>query len=163
LEEPNTIKVRQTRQVVEREEIKKAPKSDKSLRVLVMPSFVARELKRIKEDSIINIKHKLVCCESAGEPLSINTFARRFDRALKKASLPKAIRYHDLRHTCAALMTLAGATPKEVSEYLGHASIAITMDLYADVFDTSKAATAQKLDALMSDQKPKKKAKRAEK
>ena len=70
-------------------------------------------------------------------------------RALKRAGLPAEIRFHDLRHTCAALLVLADASPKEVSEYLGHANAAFTMDIYADIFDKQKEATAQKLDRLL--------------
>ena len=40
------------------------------------------------------------------------------------------IRFHDLRHTAATLMLSANINPKVVSETLGHASIAITLDLY---------------------------------
>jgi integrase len=69
--------------------------------------------------------------------------ARRWFRPLlKKAGLP-LIRIHDLRHTAATLLLLAGVHPKVVSEMLGHASIAITLDLYGHVLpDMQREATA---------------------
>lgn len=43
------------------------------------------------------------------------------------------IRFHDLRHTAATLLLGQGVHPKIVSEMLGHASVAITLDLYSHV------------------------------
>ena len=64
-----------------------------------------------------------------------------FRPLLKKVGLP-LIRFHDLRHTAATLLLLAGVHPKVVSEMLGHASIAITLDLYSHVLpDMQREAT----------------------
>ena len=43
------------------------------------------------------------------------------------------IRLHDLRHTWAPLALSAGEHPKVVQERLGHAAIAITLDVYSHV------------------------------
>lgn len=42
---------------------------------------------------------------------------------------------HDLRHTAASLAISAGANVKAVQRILGHASAAMTLDTYADLFD----------------------------
>jgi integrase len=42
---------------------------------------------------------------------------------------------HDLRHTAASLAISAGANVKAVQRMLGHASAAMTLDVYADLFD----------------------------
>lgn len=42
---------------------------------------------------------------------------------------------HDLRHTAASLMVRSGANVKAVQNQLGHASAAMTLDTYADLFD----------------------------
>ncbi|MEC5151404.1 tyrosine-type recombinase/integrase [Cryobacterium sp. GrIS_2_6] len=42
---------------------------------------------------------------------------------------------HDLRHTAASLAISAGANVKAVQKMLGHASAAMTLDTYADLFD----------------------------
>ena len=106
----------------------------------------------VKTNIVLDITHQLVCCVSTGAPLSIQTFSQRWERALKRAGIQKGVRFHDLRHTCAAFLTAAGASPKEVCDYLGHSSISITMDLYADLFDSTKEQTAQRLNALISSQ-----------
>lgn len=43
---------------------------------------------------------------------------------------------HGLRHTAASLAIHAGANPKVVQRMLGHASAAMTLDVYADLFDS---------------------------
>lgn len=53
---------------------------------------------------------------------------------------------HDLRHTAAALAISAGANVKAVQRMLGHASAAMTLDVYADLFDDDLDAVAAALD-----------------
>jgi integrase len=45
------------------------------------------------------------------------------------------VRVHDLRHTAASIWLAAGADPKVVQRILGHASAAMTMDLYGHLID----------------------------
>src|SRR5215470_14145673 len=47
------------------------------------------------------------------------------------------VRVHDLRHTAASLWLAAGADPKVVQRVLGHATAAMTMDLYGHLVDAS--------------------------
>jgi integrase len=64
---------------------------------------------------------------------------------LKKAGLP-SIRFHDLRHTCATLLLSRNVNPKIVSEMLGHASIAITLDTYSHVLPNMQDGAAKALE-----------------
>jgi integrase len=52
------------------------------------------------------------------------------------------IRLHDLRHTWATLALAKGIPAKIVSERLGHASIAITLDMYSHVTPTMQTDAA---------------------
>ena len=55
---------------------------------------------------------------------------------------------HGLRHTAACLAISAGANPNVVQRMLGHASAAMTLDVYADLFDSDLdevAVTVSKL------------------
>ena len=56
-----------------------------------------------------------------------------FIRGLGAAKLPTDFRLYDLRHTAATLALTAGVPPKVVSEMLGHASAAFTLDVYSHV------------------------------
>lgn len=53
---------------------------------------------------------------------------------------------HDLRHTAASLAISAGANVKAVQRMLGHASAAMTLDVYGDLFDDDLDAVADALD-----------------
>ncbi|KUI37600.1 integrase [Mycobacterium sp. IS-1496] len=53
---------------------------------------------------------------------------------------------HALRHTAASLAISSGANVKVVQRMLGHASAAMTLDVYADLFDSDLTAVADKLD-----------------
>lgn len=53
---------------------------------------------------------------------------------------------HDLRHTAASLAVSAGANVKAVQRMLGHASAAMTLDVYADLFDDDLDEVARRLE-----------------
>lgn len=57
------------------------------------------------------------------------------------------LRFHDLRHTCAALSIAAGAHPKLIAARLGHSTITITLDRYGHLFPSVEEALADALDA----------------
>ncbi|HEY2705025.1 MAG TPA: tyrosine-type recombinase/integrase [Candidatus Dormibacteraeota bacterium] len=101
------------------------------------------------EAGIIGNPGDLVFPSTAGTPiLASNLIRRSFAPLLGRAALPR-IRFHDLRHTAATLMLGRGVHPKIVSEMLGHATIAITLDLYSHVTPTMQAGAAAELDALL--------------
>jgi integrase len=56
---------------------------------------------------------------------------------------------HALRHTAASLAIHAGANPKVVQRMLGHASAAITLDIYADLFESDLDAVADRLENVL--------------
>ena len=73
----------------------------------------------------------------------------RFKPLLKRAGLPQ-VRFHDLRHTCATLLLSKNVNPKVVSEMLGHASIAITLDTYSQVLPDTQDSAARAMEEALS-------------
>lgn len=73
---------------------------------------------------------RLVFCEADGSHIHPSRASKLFRRHRLELSVP-AIRLHDLRHTYATLALRAGVHPKVVSERLGHANIAMTLDTYS--------------------------------
>jgi integrase len=71
-----------------------------------------------------------------GGPLNEGNWRRsvRWTEALEAVKRPR-LRVHDLGHTAASLWLAAGADPKVVQRILGHASAAMTMDLYGHLID----------------------------
>ena len=66
----------------------------------------------------------------------------------RHAGLPP-IRMHDLRHTWATLALSAGEHPKVVQERLGHAAIAITLDVYSHVTEGLHGDAASRVAGLI--------------
>jgi Phage integrase family len=82
-----------------------------------------------------------------GRPLHPERFSKWFEQHTRTAGLPK-IRLHDVRHSYATAALAAGIPAKVVSERLGHANIAITMDTYSHVLpglDAEAAGTVARL------------------
>lgn len=84
----------------------------------------------------------LVFAKPNGAPLHPDLVTQAFERRLARTDMPR-IRLHDLRHTHATLMLQAGVPPKVVSERLGHATVASTMDVYAHVIPGMQAEAAR--------------------
>ena len=68
-----------------------------------------------------------------------------FAGAVKRAKV-QAITPHDLRHTCASIAISSGVNVLALSRMLGHQSAKVTLDTYADLFDTDLDAVAAALD-----------------
>lgn len=81
-----------------------------------------------------------------GGPMGESNWRRalQWSRALASVDRP-TLRPHDLRHTAASIWLAAGADPKVVQRVLGHASAAMTMDLYGHLIDASLWEAAKKV------------------
>ncbi|HKX69876.1 MAG TPA: tyrosine-type recombinase/integrase [Acidimicrobiales bacterium] len=67
-----------------------------------------------------------------GRPLHADSVANRFARLVRAADVPP-IRFHDVRHTHASLLLAQGTPVLDVSRRIGHASAAMTLDVYGHV------------------------------
>ena len=73
------------------------------------------------------------------------------DKALAVAADKLGIakpRFHDLRHTCAALMIDQGAHAKAIQERMRHSSITVTMDVYGHLLEGRDQDIARGLDSM---------------
>ena len=73
---------------------------------------------------------------------------KHFKPILKRSGLPN-IRLYDLRHTAATLALTVGVSPKVVSERLGHASAAFTLDVYSHVLPHMQDDAAAKVESAL--------------
>jgi integrase len=62
------------------------------------------------------------------------------------AGLPEDLRLYDLRHTCALLLIVQGASVKAVQAQLGHATASITLDTYGHLFPSEMEMLADRLE-----------------
>lgn len=121
------------------------PTKTKSRRAVTLPTFLAEMIaehagRRPSRDGY------LFTAAGGGPVRHRNYMARHFGRAVSVAQLPPGLRFHDLRHTCAALLIAQGAHPKAIQARLGHASIRTTLDRYGHLFEGHDAALLESLD-----------------
>ena len=89
-----------------------------------------------------------------GTPIDPDNFANRFHRLCARADLGHWT-LHELRHSAASIMLAQGTPLWVVSEVLGHASVAITKDIYGHLLGTEKQeATEAIADVLFDDTHP---------
>lgn len=120
------------------------PKTHKR-RSVAFPSFLVEALATSIDGKQPN---ELLFAGRFGEHLKRATRGERtwFKAALVRAEI-EPMTIHDLRHTAASLAVSAGANVKAVQRMLGHASAAMTLDVYADLFDDDLDGVADALDA----------------
>jgi integrase len=138
----------------------KAPKTDRS-RAVTLPAFATEKLRQLKrqqaEDLLaLGIRQSgdtLVCCRADGLPLQPRSLTHQFTYLIGRVKDLPRVRFHDLRHSHATQLLLAGVHPKIVQERLGHTTITTTMDVYSHVTDTMQTDAAARLDAVFQSAK----------
>ena len=103
----------------------------------------------LTEECLGNPPDDLIFTSPLGKTLRLNNWRKNvFDPACKAAGL-EGLRPHDLRHTAASLAIQSGANVKVVQQMLGHASAAMTLDVYAGLFGDDLDSVADRLDSLV--------------
>lgn len=91
----------------------------------------------------------------AGGPLSESNWKRSVAWVAATEAIGRpGLRVHDLRHTAASLWLASGADPKVVQRVLGHASAAMTMDLYGHLIDQNLWDAANRIGGTSGAHKP---------
>ena len=80
--------------------------------------------------------------------MNTDYLAKQFRSILDLAGVPR-MRLYDLRHSAATIALAAGVPPKVVSEQLGHASTAFTLDTYAHVLPHMQDEAAARVEAML--------------
>jgi integrase len=89
----------------------------------------------------------LVFTAPEGGVMALMNWRRRaFDPAVKLAGLT-GLTPHELRHTAASLAVASGASVKDIQRMLGHASAAMTLDVYAGLFEDGLDDVGDRMDA----------------
>lgn len=93
-------------------------------------------------------KWNLVFTNELGQHLTSVTVYNHLKRILDSIGLGH-IRFHDLRHSFATLSLQNGDDIKTVSENLGHATVAFTLDVYGHVTEKKKKDSADRMQAFI--------------
>ena len=89
----------------------------------------------------------LVFGVTASEPLQPSNVRRRALTAWKDV---EPIGLHEARHTFASLMIAAGVNAKALSTIMGHATIAITFDVYGHLMPGGEEEARSRIDGYLA-------------
>ncbi|WP_094286065.1 tyrosine-type recombinase/integrase [Mycobacterium lehmannii] len=132
------------------------PKTKRSVRTINVPASVLDKLDYSGEWLFTN---------KAGRPVRHNGFHDRIwkpavervwpsvnahGEPIDKAKLPARPRIHDLRHTCASWMVIAGVPLPVVQAHMGHESISTTIGLYSHIDRRSMLAAADAINSTLN-------------
>jgi integrase len=158
------VSPRRPRVVVNYEVVVSEPKTAKGRRSLALDPATAAALRehrtrQLQQRLAVGPRWQdsgLVFTWPDGRAIHPERFSSWFEQHARAAGLPK-IRLHDVRHSYATAALAAGVPAKVVSERLGHANIAITMDTYSHVLpglDSQAAGTVARLILGDAEQEP---------
>jgi integrase len=143
------------RVVVDHQVQTSAPKTERGRRRLALDPATLQALRehraqQAQDRAAVGPRYQdlgFVFCWPDGRPLHPDNVTGWFERHAKAAGLPR-IRLHDVRHSYATAALAAGVPAKVISERLGHASVAFTLQVYGHVIpgmDADAAATVADL------------------
>lgn len=154
-----TLRITGTLQRIGPALVRGKPKTDSSAASLPLPRAVVAALRRHKARQAVEREQlslvdawedtNYVFVSTVGTPIDPRNLLTQFKMFLRRANLPETIRFHDLRHSCATLLIDQGVHPRVIMQYLRHARISTTMDLYGHVYEEAHAAAAEGLGALL--------------
>jgi integrase len=130
-----------------------APKTAKSRRLVSLTPSSVLVLRALRErqgtDGLLQgyavNDDTLVFRYRNGNPMLSRAVSGAFKKLVHRAGL-EGYRFHDTRHAHATLMLRQGVHPKIVQERLGHATVAITLDIYSHVTPGLQEAAALRFD-----------------
>jgi len=131
-------------------------KTPRSRRTISLPPSTVAALRRHRKGQN---ERRLLCGEAwqdddlvvdrgDGGPVHPDTVTHAFAEIAEAVGLAD-VRLHDLRHGFATTLLAAGVNVKVVSEALGHASTAFTMDVYQHVLPTMGEQVASAIEAAL--------------
>jgi len=131
-------------------------KTKSSRRTLPLAPFVRERLLRLQEEQKKNKKLcgrsynkdylEYICVDEIGGLIKPDYVTDGFRNFLRENGF-RAIRFHDLRHTCASLMLANNVPMKQIQEWLGHSDFSTAANIYAHLDYSSKISSA---DALLA-------------
>lgn len=99
---------------------------------------------KLKYGSSYENPDNLVFTNEIGQHIGVEALWQAFKRRAAAIGLPD-LRFHDLRHSYATISIQNGDDIKTVSESLGHATVAFTLDVYGHVTDKMKRDSADRM------------------
>jgi integrase len=118
-------------------------KTENSVRVIPIPDFAMKELKKCKHDG------ELVFQTSTGNMIDKSNLRISFLRFLKSIGVEEKS-FHTLRKTYCTMLCESGVPIQTASKLMGHSSINVTAKYYTFVSSKEKLNAAQKLNKTLN-------------
>lgn len=140
--EAGTLTVSKSFQLIKGKAVVTAPKTEKSRRVVPLPSRMVDALKTY-EKSLYDLQptDRLF-------PYTKSYFHKQMEAGCQASKMQK-IRLHDLRHSHASMLIHMGVPVLLVSERLGHENIETTLQTYGHLYPTQTTEALEKMDSMM--------------
>jgi integrase len=130
-------------------------KTDGSTRSIVLPApclavlKAHRQLQQQEREEAAErwAEHGLIFTTRIGTSVEPRNINRHFAALCKRAGV-RAVRFHDLRHSCATLLYEQGVPIEGIQDVLGHSSPTITKTIYVEVTRKAQKASVDKLGFL---------------
>lgn len=142
--ENGIVSVTKTFYRMEGKDIITSPKTEGSIREVLLPDFLNAEIKEYIERLYKYPKNQRIF------PVTVRAVEAVMSRHIQKSGLRK-IRLHDLRHSHASLLINNGFQPKAIAERLGHADVRMTLNKYSHLYPSEQQRLAQKLNDLKNE------------
>ncbi len=134
-------------------------KSKSSMRTIRIADVLVDALREHREKQFVETKVfasdwndiDLVFPNERGDAMLRCSATKIHKTMLARAGLPY-IRFHDLRHTAVSLMLQNGVPIVEVSKYIGHARVSITLDTYGHLAPSWHSQAAEKMNEILTPQ-----------
>lgn len=140
-----------TRVRVEGDTKTEASEAEVPLPAVVVEALKAHQARQRIERlaSPVWVRPELVFASEAGTLLDNSNVRRKWVALCGRAGV-RAVRIHDLRHTTASLLYLAGVPVETISKILRHESPTVTREIYAHVFASLRHDAVDALSVLLA-------------
>jgi integrase len=126
------------------------PTKSHAERTVPLTRSLAEALEAHLEERVDKSPDALVFTSEKGHPLRYSNFRREVWQPAVRSAKIADTGMHVLRHSAAAAMIRAGASPKALQAILGHQSAGFTLSVYGHVFEEDVAALAERLEEVLS-------------
>lgn len=120
------------------------PKTQSSIRKLMMPKHVMKLLEIVKRDAAPS-KPSYVVFGEIHDSISNTTLARHYDKYINLSGV-KRIRIHDFRHSHASYLINKGYLISIVSRRLGHRNPSTTLDVYSHLYPSTEEEAVESME-----------------
>ena len=136
--ERRTLSITKSYQRLNRKDVVTPPKTPKSVRTVVLPEFLCKEVEFYLDECMYVDEDERIFC------ITKSFLAKEMTRGCEESGV-KRIRIHDLRHSHVSLLIELGFSALAIADRLGHESVDVTYR-YAHLFPNKQSAMAQALD-----------------